>query len=748
VTINRLLKSTGKIKDIHIQTIRLSEPFIDFAGGFANMPGTVILMSGTDIDCSRYHILGASPWLCFTGKGQNINITLDEESFDFKEEPFNALRNILNFFSADAYHWKNPDLPVSAGIFGYLSYDLKNCLEELPQTCMDNPNLPDICFFAPSIIVIRDKKTNRTKLCIPERTGPNQIDNIYESFKKTVDGPRSQDSDFSGAGKGFNSNFTKPEYINRIKTIKEYIKDGHVYQVNMSQAFETDFQGSPFSLFKTLYKLNPAPFFAFIHAKNHHIVSTSPERFIQRRGDRIETRPIKGTRPRGNSQREDKKLRAELEQSKKDSAELSMIVDLLRNDLGKVCKADSVCVAQHKRVEAYDNVYHLVSVVKGILQKDYDSVDLIKAAFPGGSITGCPKVRSMEIIDELEPDARHIYTGSIGYISFHDTMDLSIAIRTCALFNNSIRFSVGGGIVFDSQPEDEFDETLHKGKTLMQVFKGKKPESHPVKTQFVWLNGKLMPVDHANVKVTDMGFLYGYGFFETIRADKGKPKFLKQHISRFYHTWRKIFNNKPVNISWEHIIDQVLTRNHLADQTAAIKILVSKQGDDHNYTLLVTARPYVHRLKQTHKPGLALAVYPQPRQTPLADYKTLNYLYYLMAGHWAKEHGADEAVILNPDNTLSETNTANILAIKHRTVSIPESMNVLPGIMQKAVINILVNEKFQVNTRPMPAQELFSADHVILTNSLMGAVPALSIDGKNLNTCSNLCQKINQRLFS
>ena len=185
MTINRLLKSTGKIKDIHIQTIRLSEPFIDFAGGFANMPGTVILMSGTDIDCSRYHILGASPWLCFTGKGQNINITLDEESFDFKEEPFNALRNILNFFSADAYHWKNPDLPVSAGIFGYLSYDLKNCLEELPQTCMDNQNLPDICFFAPSIIVIRDKKTNTTKLCIPERTGRNQIGNIYESFKKT-----------------------------------------------------------------------------------------------------------------------------------------------------------------------------------------------------------------------------------------------------------------------------------------------------------------------------------------------------------------------------------------------------------------------------------------------------------------------------------------------------------------------------------------------------------------------------------
>ncbi|MBW2195839.1 MAG: anthranilate synthase component I family protein, partial [Deltaproteobacteria bacterium] len=217
--------------------------------------------------------------------------------------------------------------------------------------------------------------------------------------------------------------------MDAIKRIKKYIVSGHVYQVNMSQRFEMGFAGDPFRLFKRLYKSNPAPFFAYINAGDHQVLSTSPERFIFQQGRRVETRPIKGTRPRGKTLAEDSALRFELEQSKKDDAELSMIVDLLRNDMGKVCKPGSVRVVEHKRTEAYQNVYHLVSVVEGILNCKHDAVDLIMATFPGGSITGCPKVRAMEIIDELEPKRRHIYTGAIGYVSFHDTMDLSIAIR-------------------------------------------------------------------------------------------------------------------------------------------------------------------------------------------------------------------------------------------------------------------------------------------------------------------------------
>ena len=232
------------------------------------------------------------------------------------------------------------------------------------------------------------------------------------------------------------------------------------------------FAGDSYSLFKALYQLNPAPFFAYVNAGDHQIVSTSPERFLLRSGSRVETRPIKGTRPRGKTPEQDREMKAALARSPKDDAELSMIVDLLRNDIGKVCAGGSVAVTQHKRLEAYQNVYHLVSVVQGTLAEGKDSVDLIRATFPGGSITGCPKIRSMEIIDELESHRRHVYTGSIGYISFHDTMDLSIAIRTATVVGDRLVFSVGGGIVYDSDPEDEYEETLHKGQTLMSVFQG------------------------------------------------------------------------------------------------------------------------------------------------------------------------------------------------------------------------------------------------------------------------------------
>ncbi|MGD8893537.1 MAG: bifunctional anthranilate synthase component I family protein/aminotransferase class IV, partial [Desulfobacterales bacterium] len=490
------------------------------------------------------------------------------------------------------------------------------------------------------------------------------------------------------------------------------------------------------------------PFFAYIHAGNHHIVSTSPERFLLQTGQHVETRPIKGTRPRGKTPVEDKKLRRELKQSKKDDAELSMIVDLLRNDIGKVCRVGSVRVMKHKRLEAYQNVYHLVSIVEGRLDQGRDSVDLLKATFPGGSITGCPKIRTMEIIDELEPDRRHIYTGSIGYISFHDTMDLSIAIRTATIYDGQIVFSVGGGIVYDSDPLDEYEETLHKGRTLMEVFKGK--ENQSANKDYVWINGALEPLDQAGIPVTDLGFQYGYGFFETIRVDQGNPGHLAAHVDRFNHTWEHLFDEKPPDLTWDEIINQVIVQNRLSDQTAAVKMIATK-GDREtppfNHTLLVTARPYTHRLAEKKVKGLNLAVYPHPRQTPLADHKTLNYLYYFLAGKWAKAQNADEALILNPDHTVSETHTANILLIKDNTVTKPVSLHVLPGIMDTEVCKLFTGWGFTIESKKLVLEDVFIFDEIIITNSLIGAVPVLSIDGKKLAEPSDLWKKINKILL-
>jgi para-aminobenzoate synthetase component 1 len=743
----------GHITGIHTEPVSLSEPFIDFSARFASMPGTTVLMSGGDLDSAKYHILGANPWLVFSGRDHNMSIAVENHSFDVKADPFDTLRSILKAFRLDDLD-RNPfDLPkpIYAGLLGYLAYDLKDSLENLPRTSIDRLSLPHIYFTAPSFIVVHDKINDSTRLCIPERklSGKSNLENDLAAFKRIISGKPPKRRSFSGDAGGFKSNFTQAGYMNAIKKIREYIAAGDVYQVNMSQRFEMNVQGDAFSLFKTLYHNNPAPFFAYIHAGNHHIVSTSPERFLLQTGQKVETRPIKGTRPRGQTPLEDKKLGRELKQSFKDDAELSMIVDLLRNDIGKVCKVGSVRVTEHKRLEAYQNVYHLVSIVEGILDHGRDSVDLLKATFPGGSITGCPKIRTMEIIDELEPDRRHIYTGSIGYISFHDTMDLSIAIRTATIYNGQIIFSVGGGIVFDSDPLDEYEETLHKGRTLMEVFKGK--EKKAAKKDYVWINGALEPVDQVVIPVTDLGFQYGYGFFETIRVDKGNIGHINAHIHRFNHTWEHLFAEKPPDVTWDEIINQVIVQNRLLHETAAVKITATRgdrESPPFNHTLLVTARPYTHRLAKKKVQGLNLAVYPHPRQTPLADHKTLNYLYYFLAGKWAMGQNTDEALILNPDHTVSETNTANILLIKNHTVTKPVSLHVLPGIMDTAVCNFLGKRGFTIESTKVFLEDLFGFDEIIITNSLIGAVPVLSIDGKKLPKPSDLWKKINETLLN
>ncbi len=739
------------IESIYSEKITLNEPFIDFASRFSSHPGTVVLMSGGDLDCARYHMIAAKPWLTFLGRGNRLRISIDNETYRFEGDPFETLRTLINRYKLDQTILpQDLFVPIACGLFGYLSYDLKDSLERLPRTSIDDLGLPHICLFSPSLIVIHDKIEEITYLCIPERQvlGRSTLDNDLKYFKTMVSTAPQENGSFSGGEEVFRSNFMKTDYMATIQKIKEYIASGHVYQVNMSQRFDMDFEGDSFSLFKALFKNNPAPFFAYIHAGDHQIVSTSPERFIQRIGERIETRPIKGTRPRGISDDEDKRLRLELLKSKKDDAELSMIVDLLRNDLGKVCVRGTVKVTEHKRLEAYQNVYHLISIVEGELSHESDSVDLLSATFPGGSITGCPKIRSMEIIDELEPTRRHIYTGSIGYISFHDTMDLSIAIRTATILNNKILFSVGGGIVFDSDPREEFEETLHKGQTMMEILHENRKRSN--RKPSVWINGTLMSLEQAFVPITDLGFQYGYGFFETIRIDKGNPKYLDEHIQRFNDATEQLFFQDPPDLTWNEVIDQVISRNGLKNQIAAVKIIATK-GDREtppfNNIYIVTARPYVHRLKEKSELGLNIISYPEPRLTPLADHKTLNYLYYFLAGKWAAAKGADEALIMNPDETVSETNTGNIILINGKTITTPSSPHALPGIMENTVLKLLMEWGFKVNKRGIMKKDLFDADLVIITNSLMGAVPVLRIDNIKLKKPSDLWQKINENVL-
>src|SRR3712207_514521 len=265
------------------------------------------------------------------------------------------------------------------------------------------------------------------------------------------------------------SNFTKEGYIEAIEKIRNYIKCGDIYQANMTQRFQCDINEEPYDIYARLRKINPAPFASFMDFKDGYIVSSSPERFIKIKDRYIETRPIKGTCPRGKSPEEDKKNKEGLLSSEKDKAELLMIVDLERNDIGKISKPGSVKVTELFHLETYPTVHHLVSTVVGEIKDELDVVDCIKETFPGGSITGAPKIRSMEVIDELEPNQRNIYTGSIGYIGFNGDADLNIAIRTIICKDKKAYFQVGGGITWNSNAELEYQETLHKAKALIEV---------------------------------------------------------------------------------------------------------------------------------------------------------------------------------------------------------------------------------------------------------------------------------------
>ena len=720
---NDALIELPRITGIEEQTISGQDFFNDIAEQAAAREGSVILLSGGESDSAKYNILAAEPILTIRSKEDKTDLTFEDSCTSLKEDSLEILKYVTAFYQKV---WDDlpgtEDLPVISGLFGYLSYDLKNRIETIKPQTIDDLNLPDIYMILPGLVVVQEIITGdiRAFRIRAETTDAENADSILSRQPEITNG------NFSITNAGFRSSFEKGEYKHALSEVINYIKEGDIYQVNISQRFTADFKGNSYTLFKELFKENPAAFFAYIHCGDHQIVSTSPERFILKEGTRVEARPIKGTRPRGATIEEDIKLKEELASSAKDDAELSMIVDLLRNDIGKVCKGGSVRVVKHKALESYKNVHHLVSTIEGCLDEHKDSIDLIRATFPGGSITGCPKIRSMEIIEEIEPFKRHIYTGSIGYIGFNGRMDLSIAIRTATVTGGKILFSAGGGIVYDSDPEDEYYETLHKGRSLMKVLEKHKTEAF---VPILWHNGKFTTVERALVPSLSPGHRYGQGVFETIKVENGRKEYLDEHLERLESGYRAVTDSNLPELDWEGIADQLVLKNRLSDKTAVLRILISKggQGLFDSCDITVTCSEYQQRKALKRDGCLKLGIYPNKRESFLADYKSMNYLFYLEAGQWAAENGFDEAVILNADGTVSETNTGNILIEQKQTVIIPESKHRLRGVMEKVSLERYRGKGFYVVTRPVSVQELsaFIKDRtskVYITNSLIGKV--------------------------
>ncbi len=431
-----------------------------------------LLDSGMDPNkLGRYSYMGANPFLVIKSNQSKVMIEEGEKVQRLNKDLLEVLREQLELYKVE-----KEEIPFVGGGVGYFSYELAHLLEELPNTVEKQVDIPEcIMGFYDGIIIIDHKKNKKYIAAIGIRESQEEIikrirQGIENGEKKQAKKLKSKISPKTILkNREIKSNMTKDYYLNSIKELKNYIYSGDIYQVNFTQRFSCKFEEDSYELYKNLKEINPAPFAAYYDFGDGEIVSSSPERFIKLSNNILEARPMKGTRPRGKDRIEDEKLKTELVTSEKDKAELLMIVDLMRNDISRVAKKGSVKVTELFHLEEYATVHQMVATVKGELKSELSAIDVIKNTFPGGSITGAPKIRAMEIIDELEPTTRNVYTGSIGYIGFNGDMDMNIAIRTMIIKDKVAYFQVGGGIVWDSDPLEEYEESLVKGRALVKA---------------------------------------------------------------------------------------------------------------------------------------------------------------------------------------------------------------------------------------------------------------------------------------
>lgn len=429
----------------------------------AGEPWSVFLDSGFPYsNQGRYDIIAAEPLCTLVTHGDITEVTRNGLTIKSSADPFDLVKQQL---VADLNN--NDDLPFNGGAIGYFSYDLARRLETLPVIAEDAEHTAEMAVGIYNWALIVDHQQKISYL-IGHDCEEQKWQALIAQFSQL---PEQQEHNAFKVVSTIDSNMDKAFYRQAFDRIKQYLKEGDCYQVNLAQRFAARCEGDPWTAYQTLRKLNAAPFSCYLNLPEVQILSSSPERFLKLTKGIVETKPIKGTRPRKQDDAEDQQQIRSLESSNKDRAENLMIVDLLRNDISKTCKKGSVKVPVIFNVESYATVHHLVSTVTGILAEGQHALDLLKSCFPGGSITGAPKIRAMEIIEELEPNRRGVYCGAIGYIGFNGNMDTNIAIRTLVHSKNTIRFWAGGGIVNDSVMEEEYQESFDKAAAMLDLLK-------------------------------------------------------------------------------------------------------------------------------------------------------------------------------------------------------------------------------------------------------------------------------------
>lgn len=437
---------------------------------FAEEEMAVFLDSSLQNELGQYSIIGLFPWMTLVN-GDKFTVNGKECGQRFETYVKEYLEN---------HREENPThLPIVSGAVGYFSYDYGRKKEGVASRHEEDIRIPDciLCFY--DVFLVEDHREHRLYVIANGKLGDSRkkAEELAEQIRGVTELVDTGDEDplangMSGEGFSVQANFEKEEYLQAVDAVIRSITEGDIYIMNMTQQLAIRSPGKPYEAFQRLRRDNPSPFGGYFQYGDFQIVCASPERFLRMKKGHVMTRPIKGTRRRGETRKEDAALRQELQDSAKDKSELLMIVDLERNDLNRVCVPGSVKVTELFAVEEYATVFHLVSNVEGDLEDGKNVMDLMEAAFPGGSITGAPKLRAMEIIDELEHGRRNLYTGSIGYLTLDGDCDFNIVIRTALYQDGVYHLGVGGGITCESELEFEYEETLQKAKAILEALKG------------------------------------------------------------------------------------------------------------------------------------------------------------------------------------------------------------------------------------------------------------------------------------
>ncbi|CJN33816.1 anthranilate synthase component I [Streptococcus pneumoniae] len=416
----------------------------------------------------RYNIVGLNPVAVIRGKGEMLHISESGKETIKRGNPLDLMQEYMEQWKTDY----NPEYPpFQGGAIGYFSYDCIRYIEKLPSLAEDDIDIPDIFFLLFDDVFVYDQKeqvlwviTHYVDKYEEAKERLNEWKSLWMTEAPEVTVPFESPEKKSEAVA-----FTEAGFMKAVECIQEYIGAGDVFQVNLSTRQERTLQTHPLEIYTSLREINPSPYMGYLELGDFQIVSGSPELLIKKQGTEVSTRPIAGTRSRGADEQEDEELARELIENEKERAEHVMLVDLERNDLGRVCKYGTVEVDEFMVIEKYSHVMHIVSNVRGEVEEDKDAFDLVKAVFPGGTITGAPKIRTMEIIEELEPVRRGIYTGSIGWIGYSGDTELNIVIRTLLAKDGKAHVQAGAGIVIDSNPENEYKESLKKAIALWRA---------------------------------------------------------------------------------------------------------------------------------------------------------------------------------------------------------------------------------------------------------------------------------------